>query len=311
MIRTLTLNPAVDKSVTIDHFVVGRVNRIQTLRMDAGGKGLNVARVIHRLGGEALAVAPAGGSTGRFLAERLVEEGIPHELLSIPGETRTNLKVVDPILGSHTDINEPGPSLDAFSVERLIRLLLEGLGPRDWIVLSGSAPKGTVPSVYADIAQKARTSGVKVVLDADGELLDQGLSGRPDVVKPNLDELAAWYGKALSTQNDLFLAVKAIQRAGAGLVIVSMGSDGAWVFSQTEAWSVPGLKVEAKSTVGAGDAMVGALTLALAQGKAPPEALIMAAATATASVVRPGTGFGRPEDITSFASMLTVQHHPF
>lgn len=311
MIKTLTLNPAVDKAVTIDRFTVGQVNRISTVRLDAGGKGLNVARVLHHLGVQTLAVAPVGGPPGRFLADRLTAEGIPFRFLDIAGETRTNLKVVDPVLGSHTDINEPGPSLSAADLDRIGRLLLDDLTAGDWVVFSGSVPAGVPKDLYGRWISGARTRGARTVLDADGELFAQGLAGKPDLIKPNKAELEAWAGRSLSSEGDLFSAVSELRAAGASSVAVSLGAEGAWLFHGDTAWAVPGLRVEAKSTVGAGDALLGALTAGLAAGWDPGKALARAAATATASVVRPGTGVGDPQEAAAFLARLAIRQLPF
>lgn len=311
MIRTLTLNPAVDKSVTIDRFAVGQVNRIASMRLDAGGKGLNVARALHHLGAPVVAVAPVAGGAGRFLAERLTTEDIPFDFLEVPGETRTNLKVVDPILDSHTDINEPGPALGAEDLARVGTKLLDGLSPGDWVVFSGSVPAGVSKDLYGLWMARAHEAGAKTVLDADGEAFARGLASGPDLVKPNRAELEAWVGHPLATDQDLFDAVEALRESGARTVAVSLGGEGAWLFHGEGAWFAPGLKVAAKSTVGAGDALVAGLTWGLARGLAPSEILAQAVATATASVVQAGTGAGDPRDIETFLARVAVRYTPF
>jgi len=311
VIKTLTLNPAVDKAVTIDRFEVGQVNRIATVRLDAGGKGLNVARVLHHLGAPTVAVAPVGGGAGQFLASRLTEEGIPFDFLTIAGETRTNLKVVDPVRGTHTDINEPGPHLGSADLGCLADKLLAGIGPGDWVVFSGSVPAGVPQDLYGRWIAEAKAAGAKTVLDADGELFTRGLEGGPDLVKPNRAELEKWAGRPLTTTAALLDAIAQLRAAGARTVGVSLGSEGAWLVTDAGAWHAPGLKVDAKSTVGAGDALVGALTFGLSQGLAPAVVLARAVATATASVVRPGTGAGDPQEIERFLALVAVHQHPF
>lgn len=311
MIKTLTLNPAVDKAVTIERFAVDRVNRISTVRLDAGGKGLNVARVLHALGAPTRAVAPVAGGAGRFLIQRLSQECIPTDLLDVPGETRTNLKVVDPVLGTHTDINEPGPSLSDADLAELGSRLVDDLGPGDWVVFSGSVPAGVPRDVYGTWLARARSKGAKAVLDADGELFARGLGAGPDLIKPNRAELEAWSHRSLNTDDELFDVVSALRDAGARTVAVSLGGEGAWLFHDDGAWFAPGLKVEAKSTVGAGDALVAGLTWGLAQGLAPADVLARAVAVATASVVRPGTGVGSSADIAAFQARVAVRYTPF
>lgn len=311
MIKTLTLNPAVDKAVTIDRFAVDKVNRISTVRLDAGGKGINVARVLARLGAPVVALAPVAGGAGRFLDGRLTEEAIPHAFVEVAGETRTNLKVVDPVLGTHTDINEPGPALTGADLGRLGDQLFSGLGPGDWVVFSGSVPAGVPQDLYATWIDEARARGARTVLDADGELLARGLEGRPDLVKPNRAELEAWAGRSLRTDEELLAAADRLRSAGVGTVAISLGSAGAWLVTDGGAWFAPGLKVEAKSTVGAGDAFLAALTWSLTENLTPSEALALAVATATASVVRAGTGAGDRSDIETFLARVAIRHHEF
>ena len=311
MIKTLTLNPAVDKAVTIARFTVGEVNRITSVRLDAGGKGINVARVLHRLGAPTVAIAPVAGNSGRFLADRLAEEGIPCNFFEIAGESRTNLKVVDPVMKTHTDINEPGPALSDDDLARLGQKLLDDLAPGDAVVFSGSVPAGVPRNLYGTWIAQARSRGALTVLDADGPLFSLGLEGKPDLVKPNRAELEAWVGRPLDTEEALWEAIGRLREAGAQTVAVSLGGEGAWLVTGEGAWFAPGLKVEAKSTVGAGDALVAALTWALVREQPPAQALAAAVAVATASVVRDGTGAGDPQDIETFLARVAVQPRTF
>jgi 1-phosphofructokinase len=179
------------------------------------------------------------------------------------------------------------------------------------VVFSGSVPAGVPRDIYASWIADARARGARTALDADGDLLARGLEGRPDLVKPNRSELEAWAGSPLKNDDDLFEAVRRLRAGGADTVAVSLGADGAWLFWGDQAWFAPGLRVSAQSTVGAGDALVASLTWGLAGNGDPGAVLARAVATATASVVRPGTGAGSPQDIKEFLARVAVQKQSF
>lgn len=307
MIRTVSLNPAVDKTVTVARFGLGTVNRVTAVRLDAGGKGLNVARVVHALGEPVVAVAAVAGTAGRFLAQRLSDEGVVCAFVEGEGETRTNLKIVDPVLGTHTDVNEPGTPLSADGLEAVERLAFDALGPGDWLVLTGSLPPGAPVDLYGRWTTEAHRRGARVVVDADGEAFAQGVAAGPDLVKPNRAEAERWAGRPLGDDEALEGVVADLRGAGAQAVALTLGAEGAWFVSPAGLWKARGPRVDVKSTVGAGDALVAALTVALSQGREPAEALGWAVAVATASVVKPGTGAGDPADAARFLAQVTVE----
>lgn len=290
MVRTLTLNPAVDRTLTVEGLALDGVNRVTDVRQDAGGKGLNVARVVGRLGVPVVAVAPQGGDTGRFLVDRLAAEGVSCRWHPISQPIRTNTKVVDAVSGTHTDLNEPGPRLQAEDLAALGALLLDGLEPGDWVVISGSLPPGVPLETYGRWILEARRAGARVAFDADGATLASGLVGHPDLVKPNQAELERWAGRSLATDEALLGAAEELRCAGADTVVVSAGSRGAWLVSSRGHWFSPAIPVEVRSTVGAGDALVAGLVSAYSQGQGDEGALALGMAAAAASVSQPGTG---------------------
>ena len=200
MIYTVTLNPALDKTATVPGLTVDSVNRIRDLREDPGGKGINVSKVIAKLGGTSRAVALLGGSVGEKIKAMLAEQGIDVWAFEAMGETRTNLKVVDPELGTHTDINEPGPEAGVAQLDAMLSALVGAIAAGDVVVLSGSLPAGAPVGTYDAWCRACAGAGALVFLDADGEALARGLGACPFLAKPNDAELSRLCGHALETE---------------------------------------------------------------------------------------------------------------
>jgi 1-phosphofructokinase len=289
MIYTVTLNPALDKTVEILNFAVGNVNRITALRTDPGGKGINVSKVIDKLGGSSTALGILGGNTGRAIADKLDQMGLRCDFLFAQGETRTNLKVVDPIRHTNTDINDPGFVVTEELLDTLLQKLVHKVQPGDIVVLSGSLPKGAPGNTYQKWITRCKEAGAKVFLDADGAPLVEGLKAKPFLVKPNNDELSRLVGRELSDTEALVSAAKALLAEGIEKVVVSMGGKGALYITKEETIYAEGLKVTVGSTVGAGDSVVAALALAEDRGMSLEDAVVLSTATGAANVMCSGT----------------------
>jgi 1-phosphofructokinase len=279
MIYTVTLNPALDKTVEIPNFTLGNVNRITALRTDPGGKGINVSKVIDKLGGSSMALGVLGGNTGRAIADKLNQMGLNCDFLFAQGETRTNLKVVDPINHTNTDINEPGFDITGELLDTLLQNLTQKVKPGDIVVLSGSLPKGAPANTYHKWISRCKESGAKVFLDADGAPLAEGLKAKPFLVKPNTDELSRLVGRELPNKEDMIAAAKALLAEGIEKVVISMGAEGALYITREETILAEGLKVSVGSTVGAGDSVVAALAVAEDRGLPLKEAVVLSTAS--------------------------------
>ena len=289
MIYTVTLNPALDKTVEIPDFTLDAVNRITTLRTDPGGKGLNVSKVIAKLGGASTAIGVLGGTTGRRIADAMDALGVQTDFTFVEGETRTNLKVVDPARHTNTDLNEPGLTVTQDVLDGMLAALTAKIQPSDIVILSGSLPKGAPADTYGVWTAACRDAGARVFLDADGEALHHGLEAKPYLAKPNNHELSRLTGRPLDTVDDLLAAARDMIAQGVERVVVSMGGDGALFVSKTAAYRAEGLKVPVGSTVGAGDSMVAALAFAAAQGMDDGETVALAVATSAANVMCSGS----------------------
>lgn len=289
MIYTVTLNPALDKTAQIPNFALDSVNRITELRSDPGGKGINVSKVIAKLGGESLALAVLGGGTGKAIADALKAQGITCEALEVEGETRTNLKVIDPEQGTHTDINEPGPLVDDEMLDRMLDTLLARLSSGDIVVLSGSLPMGAAADTYKTWVAACKKAGTKVFLDADGDKLIAGLESKPYLTKPNEIELGAMLGRKLDTDEKVAEAGRELVEKGVDHVVVSMGGAGAMFVTADRAIKASPVKVPVGSTVGAGDSVVAALAYAEDKGLSIEDTMKLAMATGAANVMESGT----------------------
>lgn len=262
MVVTVTMNPAIDKTVEIDTLIPGGLNRIRKVEYDAGGKGINVSKTIQELGGKSIATGFLGGNTGKTIKNVLDEKNIRNDFIWVDGETRTNTKVFEQN-GEVTELNEPGPKISEEQIGQLLGKLETLAGEDTLFVLSGSVPQGVEKDIYGRITRLVHKKGSKVLIDADGELFTKALDAAPDMIKPNRVELEE-YAKLdyRASQEELFGLAEELMKKGIGTVVVSMGKSGALFVMGEKKMNCPALSVKAHSTVGAGDAMVAALSYA-------------------------------------------------
>lgn len=289
MIYTLTLNPAIDKTVEIADLTLGGVNRITSLRTDAGGKGINVSKVLKTLGGESVAMGIVGGGGGEMIDAYLKDLGIATDFVKVDAETRVNLKIIDTEQKVNTDINEPGTAVTGDTMDSVFKKLDNALKPGDITVLAGSVPKGAPVDIYAKLVRLCNAHESMTVLDVDGALLSEGIKAKPYLIKPNIDELKRISGKPLDSLRDVTAYVKEIINGGIPKVVVSLGGDGALFCDKDAIYHAHGLKVPVRSTVGAGDSMVAAICYSLANGYDISKTITLAVATSAANVTQSGT----------------------
>lgn len=288
MIYTLTMNPAVDKTAELDVLQCGELNRLQNVVLDAGGKGINVSKTIKAFNGESVAYGVIAGNTGAFIQSEMDRLEIKHHFVTIEGNTRTNLKVLDKnkVL---TELNESGPAVSDEDLERVSEELCNVLHTGDMVIISGSVPKGVPTNFYANLCMKVKEKGADVILDADGPLFKDGVKSIPTAIKPNRFELCQYFEEeTMEDARIVELARKFIDQ-GIKLVAVSMGSDGALFVTKEEAYRIPALKIDAHSAVGAGDAMVAAIGYAIHEKYDLNKLMRFAVAASAGAVCTEGT----------------------
>lgn len=289
MIITVTMNPAIDKTVEIEQLVPNGLNRIQKVEYDAGGKGINVSKTIHELGGESLAMGFLGGNAGKTIENVLTSWNIQHDFIWVEGETRTNTKVFEKS-GGVTELNEPGPVINEARVEELIQKICEHTDKETLVVLAGSIPAGVDKNIYAAITESVHEKGGSVLMDADGELFRNALKASPDIIKPNQVELEEYIGADYRlSMGELKALAEKFQNNGIKTVAISMGKGGAMIVRDKFVARCPALSVKAHSTVGAGDAMVAALAYSWDKKLGDEETVRFCMATSAGAVTTVGT----------------------
>ena len=289
MIITVTMNPAIDKTVEIEQLVPNGLNRIQKVEYDAGGKGINVSKTIHELGGESLAMGFLGGNAGKTIENVLTSWNIQHDFIWVEGETRTNTKVFEKS-GGVTELNEPGPVINEARVEELIQKICEHTDKETLVVLAGSIPAGVDKNIYVAITESVHEKGGSVLMDADGELFRNALKASPDIIKPNQVELEEYIGADYRlSMGELKALAEKFQNNGIKTVAISMGKGGAMIVRDKFVARCPALSVKAHSTVGAGDAMVAALAYSWDKKLGDEETVRLCMATSAGAVTTVGT----------------------
>ncbi|QYX52633.1 1-phosphofructokinase [Pseudomonas sp. S07E 245] len=295
-ILTLTLNPALDITVSLDSLRAGQVNRSQAQHSHAAGKGLNVAQVLADLGHS----VTVGGFLGRDnlqLFEALIQwRGFADCFVRVAGETRSNIKLVE-ANGCVTDINGQGPEVDAASRSALMRKLLQIAPGHDAVVVAGSLPRGIDPQWFAELLRQLKAQGLKIALDSSGEALRAGLQAAPWLVKPNTDELAEVLGHSVTGRAEQQQAASQLLASGIEHVVVSQGEHGVSWYRAGAVLHAQPPQVRVASTVGAGDSLVAGMVHGLLQGEAPAQTLRRATAIAAQAVTQVGFGIRDREQL--------------
>ncbi|MBA2951995.1 1-phosphofructokinase [Streptomyces himalayensis] len=301
MILTVTPNPSLDRTYEVPSLDRGEVVRATGDRMDPGGKGVNVSRAVAAAGQRTVAVLPLGGAPGRFVAQLLDEQGIEVAPVPVAGQTRSNISIAEPD-GTLTKINAPGPELSPEEQELLLETVRRQSAGAAWIACCGSLPRGLAPSWYAELVARAHAAGARIALDTSGPALLAALRERPDVVKPNAEELAEAVGRPLATLGDAVKAAEELRDLGARAVLASLGADGQLLVDDSGVHFGRAPVEVVRSNVGAGDSSLAGFLIA---GGSGPEALASAVAHGAAAVQLPGSVMPTPADLEPAAVTVT------
>lgn len=303
LILTVTPNPSLDRTYEVPSLDRGEVIRATGERVDPGGKGVNVSRAVAAAGRRTVAVLPLGGAPGALVADLLDAQGIEVAPVPIAGATRSNIALAEST-GVLTKINAPGPELSAAEQELLLETVRRQSADADWIACCGSLPRGLAPSWYADLVARTHAAGARIALDTSGPALLAALRERPDVVKPNAEELAEAVGRPLATIGDAVKAAEELRELGAGAVLASLGADGQLLVNGSGTWFAAARVDTVRSNVGAGDSSLAGFLIA---GGSGPEALASAVAHGAAAVQLPGSVMPTPADLDLSAVTVTSE----
>lgn len=306
MVETVTLNPALDRTLWVESIRPDDSNRIVRENRYSGGKAIDVSRVLTTLGIDNRALGFVGGFTGDELEGRLLNEGISCDFVRIAGETRTNIVINDQTAGKQLIFNAEGPEIQPYELMHLMHKV-EDLKEPDIVVISGSLPKNVNPEIYRRIIEIARDKGARVVLDTDGEALKVGILAFPDIIKPNIHELARLVDRSLETMGQILQAARTVREQGVETVLVSMGARGMIRVGPDDVFRAIPPEVDIVNTIGAGDSSVAGYVFGLVSGFEPKKALACAVAAGAATVIRPGTALCTKEDFEDLLERTTVE----
>ena len=290
MIVTLTANPAIDRTITVDRLAFEDRAYILSTKDTPGGRGINASSIIHSFVGATIAILPAGGSSGARFQESLKQCGFPVVIVPIRNKVRTNLIITDSH-GLTAKLNEHGPKLSSAEVKKIENAVHTHLKGAAWLMLCGSLPPGAPEDLYARIIEFARTHGVKTLLDTDGEAFRLGLAAHPTVVSPNQEEAERLLNTALITRTNCLQAVERMHRMGAESVVLSLGNRGAVAYHDKHLLEAVPPRVDALCPIGSGDAQSAAFLWARENDQSFAEAVRWGVAAGTASAMLPGMKF--------------------
>ncbi|MDT0643859.1 1-phosphofructokinase family hexose kinase [Zunongwangia sp. F363] len=305
-IITLTVNPALDIYTHLDKVEPEKKMRSNSPKKDPGGGGINVSRVIKRLGGDTKAIYTCGGFTGKIFTGLLKKENIDLEAVEVKNEMRQSFAIHEDATGDLYRIGFPGEELLESEFHALLEKL-ENLPEAEFLVASGSLPPGVPEDFYSQVAKIAQRKNMKFVLDTSGKALAAGLKEGAYLVKPNLDELEDLSGrKAESMEDRKEMLQEVIQKYSLEIIVHSLGPDGAFLATREAVTHFAAPKVKPNSSIGAGDSMVGGLMYSLAAGKSLEEAVKFGLACGSATLISPGTELLQKEDAEKFYKELSA-----
>jgi 1-phosphofructokinase len=307
-IATVTLNPAIDQTVWVDHFLPNTVNLAQAMQFDAGGKGVNVASFLVDAGFAVSATGLLGQENAEIFEQFFASKGIDDQFVRLPGSTRIGVKIVDEANQQTTDINMPGLSPSPEAMETLFKTVEQLARTCDWFALSGTLPPGVPVDTYASLITLLREHGKQVVLDTSRDALRESLQAVPTIVKPNIDELHQLTGLSLLDEVALEQAARRLLESGIQLVVISMGERGAMFVNETTSLVAIPPPVMVKSTVGAGDAMVAGIIAGQARGLSLPDCARLATAFSLGAITRSGHNLPDQEVIQAYFQRVSIRY---
>ncbi|TWT25925.1 1-phosphofructokinase [Planomicrobium sp. CPCC 101110] len=279
MIYTCTFAPSVDYTTYLPEFVAGKLNRSQQVYYYPGGKGINVSRVLKRLGADSIALGYAGGFTGDYIAKFLEDEGVATDFIAIEEITRINVKIKS---DNETELNGPAPGISDSQLERLMEKIKK-MEKGDWFVLAGTLPDSIPMDFYREVAVICQAKGIRLVLDTSGPALKELIALNPFLIKPNEHELGEMFGVVVSDKSDAYSYAKKLVQNGVENVVVSMGGEGALLVTKDLAVSAEAPKQKVVNTVGAGDSLVSGFIASYAKEENPLEAFKYGVASGSAT----------------------------
>jgi 1-phosphofructokinase family hexose kinase len=315
MIVTVTLNPCVDHTLTIEDLKPNDTNRVRQVQIDAGGKGIKASRVITGLGGETVATGFLGGNTGAFVRHVLDRESVKHDFTAITGATRVNFEIEDYSGHPPTCFNEPGPSITVKETHRLVAKVRHHLKQASWFLAAGSKPPGLDPEFFSVLGTLARQRSIPFAVDADGDELRRALMAGPALIKPNVYEASRLLGRSLETTSEILDAALEIREqvlsyhpAIPPIVIISCGGDGAVLADEDGLWLGTPASIEVVCTVGSGDSMMAAMLTALDQGLSKRDAFRLGLAAGAATAQLSGGNVANRAQTEALLPKVRVEH---
>lgn len=307
MITTVSLNPAIDKTILLTDYEHGGVNRITSSREDIGGKGINVAKILNRLFVPSRVCGFIGQQNKKLALELISHEHLDYQFIEVDGLTRINTKIVELDRSITTDLNEPGFFIKEELMTGFKEQLLQFAKQSDYVVFSGSIPQGLPSHTYGDLIATIRKDS-KAVLDADGSLLLEGMKASPYMMKPNLHELETAFDVSLTTEEAIISFCRSlIKQYGISVILVSMGEKGSLLITGTDCYQAQPIKVEVKSTVGAGDSMLAGMLYGIHSGFSLEVSLAYAAASGTLAVTKEGTQSFSLEEVKEMLERVRIK----
>ena len=307
MILTVTANAAIDKRYVVERFGVGNVNRVKSCAANAGGKGINVARVASIIGEKMTATGFLGGHAGKFIAERVQARGIVSNFVWCEGESRTCINIWDEVEKKQTEFLEPGFTVTSEDCDRLIKKFESILPNCRVVTISGSTPKGADSSLYKQMIRAAREAGKPVILDTSGQLLEDCLLERPTMIKPNIDEIRALTGRPMNSREALIQAARDLHDDGIEIVVISLGGEGSLVSCKEGVFDVKVPKINTVNTVGCGDSMIAGFAVGMSRGLPVEDTIRLASAVSAANAMRMETGFFVKEDMEAIFPEIKIK----
>lgn len=307
MITSVSLNPSIDRTLCVKDFTTGGLNRVLSQTDVAAGKGVNVALAAAALGADSECIGFMYREGGSLFEKRLHAGGVHSDFMWCDGAVRVNVKVFDQTKGEITELNSSGTPVTEAQLAEMTRLVQAHARKSDYLILSGSLPPACPVDYYCTLAEAAEGENCRVLLDADGDRLRAGMKAKPFLIKPNRYELELLTGRKLDSIDLLLEAAQECIREGVGAVAVSMGSEGALIVDDKSAYRTPGLKVEVKSTVAAGDSMIAGMAVGLSRGYPLEEAFRLGVAAATARCCTPPEEIITPETCLRLLDELKME----